>query len=137
MSVQFKNGPGREDFGEMQKWYVRPEGDIQYDGKVIVLTNQSTASAAEFFTIAMKRLPNVIQMGEKTAGVTSWPSAERQLPNGWLYGLSVGRTWDSFGIRFDSRGVKPHIEIQDDFSYPYGRFDPVLQQAINYSYDMF
>lgn len=54
--------------------------------QVIVLTNHSTSSAAEFLTIALKNNPNVITIGEPTFGLTS-------INTNQLYHISDNKAW--------------------------------------------
>ncbi len=50
---------------------VSQSGDFQYTNKVCVLTSKSTASAAEYFTVAMKTQNHVKTIGETTFGIFS------------------------------------------------------------------
>lgn len=72
---------------EPREYSVRPAGAKQYLGEVVVLTSSVTVSAAEVFVLAMRELPNVVVMGDATAGSHS-DILERTLPNGWVVGLS-------------------------------------------------
>ncbi|MDB4988912.1 MAG: hypothetical protein JWN04_4090, partial [Myxococcaceae bacterium] len=52
-------------------FFVRPLGPTRFAGEVVVLTSQVTLSAAETFVLAMRTLPHVTVLGERTAGAHS------------------------------------------------------------------
>jgi hypothetical protein len=87
-----------------------PGEDASFDGRVVVLTSELTASAAENFLLAARAVPRVTQMGETTAGAHS-DVLERHLPNGWTFTLSneVYRAAD--GSVFEGVGMRPGIEV--------------------------
>jgi len=87
-----------------------PGNDSVFNGRVVVLTSELTASAAENFLLAARAIPRVIQLGETTAGAHS-DVLERHLPNGWSFTLSneVYRATD--GSVFEGIGMKPGIEV--------------------------
>jgi hypothetical protein len=87
-----------------------PGSDEAFDGRVVVLTSELTASAAENFLLATRAIPRVNQLGETTAGVHS-DVLERHLPNGWSFTLSneVYRAAD--GTVYEGIGMQPHIEV--------------------------
>jgi len=87
-----------------------PGETLSFNGRVVVLTSELTASAAENFLLAARAVPRVIQVGETTAGAHS-DVLERHLPNGWTFTLSneVYRAAD--GSVFEGVGMKPRIEV--------------------------
>ena len=48
---------------------INPSGDFQYPNPVVLLTAKTTASAAEYFTVAMKSQPHVTSLGGITFGI--------------------------------------------------------------------
>ena len=79
------NGNGRT---EQQPIYLTPGGDFQFTKPIVLLTSDSTISAAEIFTLFMMSIPYVTRMGEPTQGVLS-DILGKTLPNGWRFGLST------------------------------------------------
>jgi carboxyl-terminal processing protease len=107
--IRTKNGPGRNDFSVPVSFSVKPDGPRQFTKPVVLLTNRVTISGGEWFTLAMKALPNVVQAGGTTAGAFSL-SLERQLPNGWVYSMSVQKVTDTQGVCYEGTGISPAPE---------------------------
>ncbi|HYC86413.1 MAG TPA: S41 family peptidase [Chryseosolibacter sp.] len=117
---------------EKQTVELTPTGETQLNKKVLVLTSQFTASAAETFTMAMTQLEGVKTMGEKTNGIFS-TMLGKKLPNSWHFTLSNERWTDPQGNSFEAIGIAPDISV--DFPSAAQRnngTDPVLDQAIGY-----
>ena len=101
-----------------QPIYILPSGKHRFTGPVYLMTSHATLSAGEVFVLAMRSLPNVIQIGEATNGSFS-DALSKPLPNGWMLSLSneiyldsTGAGWEGSACsrRFISgcgRGVSP------------------------------
>ncbi len=97
-------------FSRPQPITVRPADAPRYTGPLAVLTGGSTVSAGETFTQALIGRPGkMVRIGENTQGVFS-DILDRELPNGWTFGLPNeefltrdGRTFDGQGIPADIR----------------------------------
>jgi hypothetical protein len=100
-------GPEHGDTLPMQ-FHVQPRGPRQFVDSTIVLTNRSTASAAERFTLAMRVLPHVTTVGDYTAGGFSAQYPAR-LPNGWELSVAYKMSVDHTGMCWDGIGVMPDI----------------------------
>jgi|WetSurMetagenome_2_1015567.scaffolds.fasta_scaffold87733_2 carboxyl-terminal processing protease len=100
-------GKGRT---KQQPIYLDPQGKPPYTRSVVLLTSDSTISAAEIFTLFMMALPHVTRMGEPTQGVLS-DILGKTLPNGWQVGLSNEIYTAIDGIVYESMGIPPDIEI--------------------------
>ena len=107
----------RADPVDHDKWtpadssIIRPSSRPGFRGPVVELTGPLTISAGETFTQAlMGRVPHATRIGENTQGVFS-DVLDRQLPNGWIFGLpnEVYRT--SEGLTFDGTGIPPDITV--------------------------
>ncbi|MEE9424273.1 MAG: S41 family peptidase [Methylococcales bacterium] len=102
---QARDGDGKTKPTEV---YIKPQGAIPYTGSVAVLTSELTVSAAETFTLAMKVLPHVTTIGDKTQGILS-DTLGKELPaNDWFFTLSNevytaanGRVYEETGIPAD------------------------------------
>jgi C-terminal processing protease CtpA/Prc len=108
----------------------RSKGE-NYQGKVVILVNETTQSSAEFHAMAYQQSPNAIVMGSTTAGADGNVS-DIELPGGistMISGIGVyypdGRETQRIGIVLDIE-VKPTIE-----GVKMGR-DEVLERAIEY-----
>lgn len=55
-----------------KSYIMQPEADA-YKGKIYLLTDTYTLSAAESFTLDMKESGNVTLIGEATGGYRQWP----------------------------------------------------------------
>lgn len=108
-TVQTKNGPGPEDFSTPTTYYIKPDGPKQYTKRTYLLTDRTSLSAAENFTMAMKTLPHVIHVGSPTGGIFSLALA-RDLLNGWECRISVQLTKDIDGICYEGIGISPAPE---------------------------
>ena len=82
-----------------------------FHGPVVLLTSADSVSAAETFTMALlDRQPHVFRVGANTQGVFS-DVLDRQLPNGWSFGLPNEIYLTKDGKAFDATGVPPDIEV--------------------------
>ena len=90
---------------------VTPSDEARYTGPIVILTGPQTVSAGETFIMAMmNRKPEVVRVGERTAGAFS-DRLPRRLPNGWLFSLSNERYLDQNGVGYEGRGIAPDIEV--------------------------
>ncbi|MFC1405477.1 MULTISPECIES: S41 family peptidase [Streptacidiphilus] len=89
---------------------VRPADSVtHYTGPVAVLTGGSTVSAGETFTQALMGRPGgALRIGQPTQGVFS-DVLDRQLPNGWSFGLPNEEFLTAAGTTFDGRGIPPQL----------------------------
>lgn len=73
-----------------QSWYIEPKGTQTYVKPVYLLTSDLTVkkSAAETFTLMMRALPQVTQIGQTTAGSLS-NSLVKPLPGNFFVSLSA------------------------------------------------
>jgi len=79
----------------------------------------------------MKRRINLIQIGDTTAGGMS-DAIMRELPNGWLFQISIGDYLDYNNVSWESIGVPPDIVVQNDSVDIKNGIDKTLETAINY-----
>jgi carboxyl-terminal processing protease len=130
MTMQRRDGPAHDAFGPLIKWYTKPI-DETYLGKICLLTNRFTLSAGETFTLAMKVNSTVISIGDTTSGAFS-DVVPRELPNGWIYTMSIGDYRDRNGISWEGKGLFPDFLIKNSKLEVLGGVDKVLNKAINY-----
>jgi hypothetical protein len=106
-------GAARDVLGPAAEARVAPAGR-RFGGRVVVLTDRGTASAAEDFVLMLRLLPNVTVVGDTTSGTASQP-LPRQLPNGWW--LRVPATLESTpdgALVVEGRGLPPTVAVRAD-----------------------
>ncbi len=130
MTIQEKSGPGHGDFAEPVRWYVEPDGPIQFTKPIILLTDFTSGSAAENFALAMRVLPHATIVGDFTAGCFADAEADK-LPNGWYFSLSINLFKDHNGICWEGVGVPPDLRITNTQEDIKNNRDRVLEFAID------
>jgi hypothetical protein len=123
-----KNGIGHEDFSGPNGIYVNPSSN-HYTGKVCVLTNRGTYSAASFFVLAMREFQNVTVVGDSTGGGLGTPIGV-ELPNGWAFRFSASRTISPLGENFED-GIPPDIKVNLLASDAEKNKDSIIEKAIS------
>jgi carboxyl-terminal processing protease len=93
-----------------QPIYVEPSSEPRFTGPVYLITSNVTVSAAEVFTLAMRALPNVTHVGQRTRGSLSDVLTKR-LPNGWFVTLSNEIYRDADGKAWEGAGIPPTVTI--------------------------
>jgi C-terminal processing protease CtpA/Prc len=89
---------------------IAPGGQSRYRKPVYLLTSEFTCSAAETFTMMMRTLPNVNQVGQRTQGIFS-DGLAKLLPNGWIFSLSNEIYRDAWGISYETHGLPPDYPL--------------------------
>lgn len=108
MLKRYKNGNPHNAFAAPQKWYVEPEGRIQYTKPVILLINRFSISEAEVFTLAMRVLPHVTIIGDATSGVFA-DVYQDTLPNGWIFRCPYNLIKDASDFCWEGIGIPADI----------------------------
>jgi carboxyl-terminal processing protease len=93
---------------------------------VIALTSPLCVSAGEVLTLALRALPNVTLMGQRTAGMLS-DNLVKPLPNGWEASLSNEIYSAHDGLAFEGVGVAPDVPA---VSIDAAQFVPSLQASL-------
>jgi C-terminal processing protease CtpA/Prc len=131
MTVRKRNGRGRNDFTSPQSWYTDPQTGTPYTKPICVLTTRWTTSAGETFTWALNTQSHVTHMGDTTAGGFS-DVVSRELPNGWLYFVSVGDYRNATGQSEEGKGIAPAIRIINLPEEVAAGKDKVLEAALQH-----
>jgi hypothetical protein len=125
---EYKSGKGKEDFHPTQVEYSEPGGNYRFTGKIILLTNRSSYSAATFFTAMMKSIPGIISVGDTTGGGGGLPWLA-ELPNGWTYRFSSTRSKMPNG-----QDLEPGIPVDSVITQTPEQIalgvDPILETAL-------
>ena len=93
-----------------QPIFLEPSPRPRYTGPVYLLTSNVTVSAAEIFSMAMRALPNVTHVGQRTRGSLSDVLTKR-LPNGWFVTLSNEVYLDGAGKGWEGLGIPPTVPV--------------------------
>lgn len=132
--ISHKTGPGHNDFSEPMPFYIEPvkNGHLLWRKPVIILTNRSTFSAANYFTMIMKNLPQVTIIGATTGGGSGMPF-NSELPNGWGIRFSACPVLDANGISTEF-GIEPTegCAVDMDPIEALNGHDSILDFAIRY-----
>ncbi len=128
-SFKLRNGIAHNDFTDPIEVSFQPEGEIQYSKDIVVLTNRFTISAGEAFTLAISTLDNVTLVGDTTTGAFS-DAIRRDMPNGWMYRMSVGEWRDHNGVCWEGIGFPPDVVIQNNPADVTNGYDEALEKAI-------
>jgi C-terminal processing protease CtpA/Prc len=127
---RLKNGPAHDDFTPFYEYEVKPTGKEQYKKKVVVLTHRFSVSAAETFVLAMRSNDRVTIVGDTTSGAFS-DMISRELPNGWVYTISIGDWRSSDGTSYEGIGLPPDVVVQNDSTDIANGRDEALEKAIS------
>ena len=126
MTNSIKNGPGPDDFTAPMEWYIQPKGQT-LEQPLVLLTNRSTISAGETTALAFRVLPQLMTMGDTTTGAFS-NAINRELPNGWLYSMSIGDWRAADGTSYEGIGLPPDVIVENPDLQE--GFDRVVEAAI-------
>lgn len=136
MSSRIKNGPGKDDYDAAIKSTIYPQTDQPYLKPVILITDINTISGGEWFTMAMKARGDLYHTGERTAGALSL-SLAHELPNGWVYRISVQQIRDHNGFCPEGGGIVPERAIVNSLEELSRQFlDRQLEAALNWALEL-
>jgi C-terminal processing protease CtpA/Prc len=124
-----KKGPGEDEFGKLRTRHFEPGGDVRYKGRIVLLQNDASYSAADVFAMLMGDLPNVVSIGEHTNGVFS-DMLVRKLPNGWKYTLSHQRYYSASEVCYEGKGIPVDHEVLNVRRDLETGVDPVISKAL-------
>ncbi len=128
--VQFRNGPSHSDFGPPIQRTLSPRGPWHYTGKVLLLIGPRCASSNESFIEAMRQLPSVTLVGDRTAGASANPGTF-PLAGGWTYTVSRWIEYTADDQVIEDRGISPQVFVPTSAGdFAQGR-DPVLDWALS------
>ena len=109
----YKNGPGHNDFSELEKNWLEPDWyNLRWVKPVVLLVNRGCFSSANDFANVMKAIPTVTLVGDTTGGGGGLPFVS-ELPNGWFVRFSSAPTLDA-QLKHIESGVATDICLQMD-----------------------
>jgi carboxyl-terminal processing protease len=89
---------------------IEPATGARFTGPVYLVTSDVTVSAGETFTLMMRALPNVTQVGGTTRGAFS-DQLPKPLPNGWALALPAELYKGPKGEDLEGRGLVPDVPL--------------------------
>ncbi|MBP7461565.1 MAG: S41 family peptidase [Candidatus Delongbacteria bacterium] len=126
---RYRNGPGHDDFTDWDNATIVPGGKTVFLKPIVLLTNRDCASSTEDFILQMRSLPHVTMLGDTTAGSSGNPLM-KELPNGWIYGISNWQEVRPDMSYYETIGLAPDhqvwISVEDSTA---GR-DRILEAAV-------
>ncbi len=125
---RIKNGPGKEDFSPWEAMTIEPREGKRYEGPVVVLCNRSSYSASSLFAQMMKSLSHATLLGDHTGGGGGFP-AYGELPNGWIYRVSVTQVLDLQGDHIED-GVAVDLRVDLDPGDERRGIDTIIEEAL-------
>lgn len=125
-----KTGPGHSDFDTPYPIDFEPPapGSFVWIKPVVVLTNRSTYSAANYMVMCMKELPQVTHAGATTGGGSGMPMSY-ELPGGWSVRMSAVKVLDPH-MQSTEFGISPDEGLAVDMN-PADGCDAMIDFAIS------
>lgn len=123
-----KNGKGKDDYTKWYNWNFYPSGSY-FDKQIVLLTDRFTISAGERTVMALKTLPNLVQMGDTTNGALS-TKIGKELANGWYYSVSPQKIEFNDGISYEGAGLPPDIFVKNTSTEMEAGKDKTLEEAL-------
>ena len=124
-----KIGPGEDDFKPLKTWHLKPSGDVQFTGPIVLLTCDSVFSGGEAFALAISQLPHTTIIGDHTNGIFSY-TLDKKLPNGWKYCLSYQKYFSPDMVCYEGKGVPVDIELFNTKADIKDAIDPLIVRAL-------
>lgn len=107
--ILHKTGPGHSDFSDPEPIYVDPSDGVRWQKKAVVLTNRHSYSATNDFINAMRYMPQVTLLGDKSGGGSGLPFTS-ELPNGWTVRFSASPHLDADKQQIEF-GIDPDVKV--------------------------
>lgn len=116
--------------------YTKPEEKkikpkkLTFTKRIIILTNDRTRSAGEYFVLTLKDLDYITIVGDRTEGMIGG-SKIGLLPYGWIYGVNKWKVTSRNHEWYEDIGIPPDFYIQNEITDLESNFDPVIKKAID------
>ncbi|HPE69410.1 MAG TPA: S41 family peptidase [Thermotogota bacterium] len=117
---------------EDSPYTVPNNSSVLFPGKVVLLVDALTASAAECFALGLQKLDpsRFTIVGQRSAGLAVLSRLE-ELPDGDLLQLPVGLVFGPNGENIEGNGVVPDHEVPLSVRKQSPDLDPVLENGIS------
>ena len=107
--IVHKTGRGHTDFSRPYPVELRPSKRTRWLRPTVILTNRHSYSATNDFVNTMRRLPQVVILGDRTGGGGGMPFSS-ELPNGWQVRFSASPLLDAEGHSIEG-GIEPDLRV--------------------------
>ncbi len=131
-SDETQRDPGADscdDASLLRRLVTDDSGLESYQGRLIILVDRGTWSAAEDFVMPFKDNGRAVVVGEMTGGSSGQPQFYT-FENGMVLGIGAQRVRLPDGTRFEGVGLVPDIAVDLHREHLYGGNDPVLDSAV-------
>jgi carboxyl-terminal processing protease len=108
--------------------WTMPAADA-YPGRLALLVDRHTWSAAEDFAMPFKDNGRAIVVGETTGGSTGQPHFD-SFSNGMRFSIGAMRVWFPDGSDFEGLGITPDVPVMVQREDLATGHDPVLETAL-------
>lgn len=125
---QYRAGSKHDRLGRKLERRVAPRGPWRYESPVVTLFGRKTMSSAESFALMMAQCPQVVTMGDHTAGSSANPML-LDLPGNIVVRMPRWLDMDPDGNPIDEVGVAPDVQIDTKWG-DFRSADPVLEAAL-------
>ena len=129
-AVAFIKSGARHGALRTQPGYNGPTGPWRYTGRVALLVNGGTGSAADLFTTELRRATRVTVVGSTTHGNLSGTAAYVLLPCNLVVRISNGYVADANGRPVEVNGNAPDVVVEPTIDDLLAGRDPVLDRAV-------
>lgn len=126
-TIANKSIPGEFIFSE--DIAVGKNNEDYYKGKIVVIINECTQSNAEFTTMALRKSPNAVVIGENSIGADG-NVATLTLPGGITTTITGIGIYTSEGLETQRVGIKPDIYVKPTIQGIRDGKDELLEKAI-------
>lgn len=126
--VQYREGAGHGDFGELITKTLHPSTGSHFLGPVVTLIGGRNMSSAEWFALMLDVCPNVTLLGAPTAGSSGNP-AWYTLENGVQYSVSRWIAYRPDMVVLEGTGITPDVLIEPGASFDSSR-EYVIEAAL-------
>lgn len=100
-----------------------------FTGKVILLTDEGSASTSEIFAAGLQEAKRALVVGESTVGAALGSTIE-SLPGGAIMQIPVAGFRTPKGIAIEGRGVQPDRRVLETRAALLAGQDPILDEAL-------
>lgn len=126
---------GRLQMRDMAQEYKPDANPEAFDGPVILLVDEGTASTSEIFAMGMRDAGRVKVVGGSTSAGMALPSLMEELPDGGRLQYVVGAYTSPKGTVPEGEGIAPDVLVNETRAdYGAGK-DPVLEAAVELARD--
>ncbi len=126
---QYRNGSLHTDLTAKSPRTLGPRGPFRYDRPVIVLIGQRCMSSNESFIAMMTCAPQVVTMGDRTAGSSGNPETV-QLPLTMTVNVPLWIDYLPDGTPLDEKGIVPQVPFAASPEAFEGQRDDLLSAAV-------